>query len=108
MAGLSFVAILPYELARKVNKTKKNLVDTINDFVYLYSQVRLPRNTPDLVNDNTVYDVIGNLVKTLSSGWYPAGSHHVIFNATDLSSGIYFARFTTGNYQQTQKLVLMK
>ncbi|HEX7343570.1 MAG TPA: T9SS type A sorting domain-containing protein [bacterium] len=39
---------------------------------------------------------------------YNAGSHQVPFDGSDLPSGIYLARLTAGDFQQTQKLVLMK
>jgi hypothetical protein len=55
-----------------------------------------------------VYDVIGNLVKTVSSEWHLPGSHQVTFDASNLPSGIYFARCTAGDFQQSQKLVLIK
>jgi hypothetical protein len=55
-----------------------------------------------------VYDVIGSLVETLSSGWHPAGPYHVVFDGSDLASGVYLARLTTGDFTQTRKLVLLK
>ncbi|TKJ41075.1 hypothetical protein CEE37_05255 [candidate division LCP-89 bacterium B3_LCP] len=39
---------------------------------------------------------------------YPPGTHSILFDGSNLSSGIYFARLTAGDYTQTQKLVLMK
>jgi hypothetical protein len=55
-----------------------------------------------------VYDVIGSLVGTLSSGWHPAGAYNVVFDGTELASGVYLARLTAGDFTQTQKLVLLK
>ena len=55
-----------------------------------------------------VYDVIGNLVGTLSHGWHPAGVYNIAFDGSDLASGIYFARLNAGDFTQTQKLVLIK
>jgi hypothetical protein len=55
-----------------------------------------------------IYDVQGNVIATLTDGWQMPGSYQVPFNANNLSSGIYFARLTAGDYTQTQKLVLMK
>ena len=55
-----------------------------------------------------IYDAQGRIVARLYDGWYPAGNHEVTFGAQGLPSGIYFARLTAGQVQQTQKLVLMK
>ncbi|MBU1651059.1 T9SS type A sorting domain-containing protein, partial [bacterium] len=40
--------------------------------------------------------------------WYPPGIHAITFDGGDLPSGIYFARLLTEDFQQTQKLVLLK
>jgi hypothetical protein len=55
-----------------------------------------------------VYDTAGRLAVTLVDGWREAGSHELIFNASGLPSGIYLARLTAGDFQQMQKLVLLK
>lgn len=55
-----------------------------------------------------IYDLSGRIVATLYDGWYPAGSYDAIFGASNLPSGVYFARLEAGNHQQTQKLFLMK
>jgi hypothetical protein len=55
-----------------------------------------------------VYDVSGREVAKLYDGWYNAGVHEAIFSAAHLPSGIYFARLTAGDVQETQKLMLVK
>jgi hypothetical protein len=55
-----------------------------------------------------VYDVVGGLVGTFSSGWHPAGTYNVVFDGSGFTSGIYLARLTAGEFTQTQKLVLVK
>jgi len=55
-----------------------------------------------------IYDAQGRIVARLYDGWYPAGYHEVTFGAQGLPSGIYFARLTAEQVQQTQKLLLMK
>jgi hypothetical protein len=56
----------------------------------------------------TVFDTAGRLVATLAEGRQLAGAHSVIFEGSDLPSGIYFARLAAGEFTQTQKLVLLK
>ena len=56
----------------------------------------------------TIYDVQGKEVVRLVEGYRLAGVYDVACNASSLSSGIYFARLTAGNFQQTQKILLIK
>lgn len=55
-----------------------------------------------------VYDVLGSEVATLVNEEKPTGNYKVNFNATNLSSGIYFYTLKVGNFTQTKKLILMK
>jgi len=55
-----------------------------------------------------VYDILGRLVTTLVEGRQTAGTHSVTFNASNLSSGVYFYRLTAGSYVLTKKLMLLK
>ena len=55
-----------------------------------------------------VYDAIGTEIETIAEGYYPAGVHEVIFDASKLSSGIYLYRINTGTYQATRKMMVVK
>jgi hypothetical protein len=55
-----------------------------------------------------IYDMIGREIATLVDGFQEAGTHDVKFDASNLPSGIYFYRITTGTYGATKKLVLIK
>lgn len=55
-----------------------------------------------------VYDVLGNLVTSLVNSQMEAGEHSVNFNASSLSSGIYYYQITAGNNIATKKLMLLK
>jgi len=55
-----------------------------------------------------VYDVLGTEVATLVNEEKPAGSYEVIFNASQLSSGIYFYKLQAGALVETKKMILMK
>ncbi len=57
----------------------------------------------------TVFNLQGQLVTTLASGQYPAGQHQIVFDATDLASGVYLVQATTGAGETAvQKVILMK
>ena len=55
-----------------------------------------------------VYDVIGREVATLVNEKQNPGYHEATFNASKLSSGVYFYRITAGTFNASKKLVLVK
>lgn len=55
-----------------------------------------------------VFTPDGREVAELASGNQSAGSHMVMFNASGLSSGVYFYRLQLGGFSQTKKLLLLK
>lgn len=55
-----------------------------------------------------VYDMLGREVAVLVNGIRAAGNYSVNFDATNLSSGTYLYRLQSGNFVQTQKMMLVK
>lgn len=55
-----------------------------------------------------IFDLLGKEVATLVDSYQQAGRYQVMFNAKNLSSGIYFYRLDSGNFSQTKKLIMMK
>jgi mannose/cellobiose epimerase-like protein (N-acyl-D-glucosamine 2-epimerase family) len=55
-----------------------------------------------------VFDVMGNKVAELATGFFSAGKHSVKFDATTLNSGIYFYSLQTGTDKLTRKMTLIK
>ncbi len=55
-----------------------------------------------------VYDILGNEVTTLVDEYRNAGNYEIDFNASKLSSGVYFYRLQAGGFVQTNKMILMK
>lgn len=56
----------------------------------------------------TVYDIMGRVVATLVDQSMPAGSHSAVFNAANLSSGVYIYTLQAGDFVQTNKMLLVK
>lgn len=55
-----------------------------------------------------VYDVLGNEVATLINEEKSSGSYEINFDASNLSSGVYYYRLRTGNFVETKKMALLK
>lgn len=83
----------------------------------------LQQNTPNPFNPSTkinytlpstaytslkVYNSIGELVSVLAEEVQDGGEHTAIFNAGNLSAGIYFYQLQSGSILETKKMVLIK
>ncbi len=55
-----------------------------------------------------VYDLLGREVANLVDGLAQAGAHQVSFDASRLSSGIYFYTLHAGPFVASKKLILLK
>jgi len=55
-----------------------------------------------------VYNLLGQEVATLFDGNQGAGEYRTVFNASKLTSGVYFYKLSTSSGEQIRKMVLMK
>jgi uncharacterized delta-60 repeat protein len=55
-----------------------------------------------------IYDALGKEVAALVNEIKSAGNYSVRWNASSLSSGVYFYRISAGSYTQTKQMLLMK
>ena len=55
-----------------------------------------------------VFDVLGNEIATLVNEELLAGEYEVDFNATILTSGIYFYQLNSADFIQTKKMILLR
>jgi 3',5'-cyclic AMP phosphodiesterase CpdA len=55
-----------------------------------------------------IYNLRGELVRTLVEAEMPAGYHKATFDASGLASGIYFYRLNAGAFTATRKMALTK
>ncbi len=89
----------------------------------LPTEFTLSQNYPNPFNPSTViefslpqvsdvtleiFNVLGQKVETLASGRYNAGNHILTFDASELTSGIFFYRLTHQNGVETKKMLLLK
>jgi Secretion system C-terminal sorting domain/Abnormal spindle-like microcephaly-assoc'd, ASPM-SPD-2-Hydin/PQQ-like domain len=55
-----------------------------------------------------VYDVLGKEVSTLLNENKQTGTYEVSFNASSLSSGVYFYKMTAGKFSSIKRMVVLK
>lgn len=97
--------------------------NTVEVDVKLPGTFELSQNYPNPFNPSTkisyylpfgselslkVYDVIGNEVATLVDEFKLAGSYEIEFDASGLSSGIYFYKIETGTFSSVKKMTLIR
>jgi hypothetical protein len=68
-------------------------------------------NIPAGNNDNIqleIFDILGREVRTLVNENLNPGVYEVDFNATELTSGVYFYKLSSGKFVDTKKMIIMK
>ncbi|KAA0236964.1 MAG: T9SS C-terminal target domain-containing protein, partial [Chlorobiota bacterium] len=55
-----------------------------------------------------LYNMLGELVKTLADGTYEIGYHKILVDAASLPSGTYVYRIESPGFVQVKKMVLLK
>jgi hypothetical protein len=94
--------------------------DQSNEFP---SQFVLEQNYPNPFNPTTtiqfqipnssfvniiVYDLLGNEIATLVNADKSPGTYETVFNASNLSSGMYFYKVQAGSFVEIKKMILLK
>jgi len=97
--------------------------DRIEVNLSLPAKIQLNQNHPNPFNPTTniqfnlplnayvnlsVFNILGEKVTELLNGEIPAGYHNVVFDASDLISGIYFYKLEANNFSKVRKMMLVK
>jgi hypothetical protein len=107
-----------------------NMVAGIKNTIinYMNPDFRLFQNSPNPFNATTtigftlpqesnveisIYNISGNLVKTLVNSDFSAGDHSIVWNCSDnmgntFSAGLYFYKITAGDFIETKKMLIIK
>jgi hypothetical protein len=111
---------IPWDISNgtAINKNLQCQINKIEDFTY-----NLDQNYPNPFNPTTqisysiktkcvaelkVYDILGKEIATLVNMEKEPGKYSVQFNASQLSSGIYFYRLKAGDFVVTKKMMVLK
>ena len=96
---------------------------SVEDYFSLPLEFTLEQNFPNPFNPSTaisyqlpvssvvtlkVFDILGNEIATLVDEYNPVGRYEVEFNASALTSGVYFYQLKAGDFIQSKKMILLK
>ncbi|MCB0747881.1 MAG: T9SS type A sorting domain-containing protein [Ignavibacteriae bacterium] len=130
ITGILFYSFSNYKLVPRKNDDFVGHVTSVKTSEIIPEQFSLNQNYPNPFNPSTViqfsipnvnqngkiinnvmlkvYDVLGREVKTLVNESKQPGTYEVKFDASQLSSGIYFYTLSAGDFYQTKKMMLLK
>ena len=107
----------------KTTNANNLVISNVEKTESLPSEYSLSQNYPNPFNPSTtisfkipktdfvslkIYDALGNEIKTIVNEIKTAGKFSVNFDGSNLPSGVYFYRLTSGNFSKTKKLLLLK
>lgn len=55
-----------------------------------------------------MYDILGSVVRTVVDDFFSAGSYNYRIDGSGLSSGVFFIRMKSGNFEQSLKMIISK
>ncbi|MFC1538233.1 T9SS type A sorting domain-containing protein [Candidatus Latescibacterota bacterium] len=99
------------------------IISSVNDYSAIPSQFLLYQNYPNPFNPTTtinysipinglvsleIFDILGRKIISLVNEEKSAGEYAVLFDASELSNGIYFYRLQMNKFKATKKLLLVK
>ncbi len=112
-----------YRLKQIDNNGTSKYFNLAESFTIQPADYNLSQNYPNPFNPTTlikyslseknqvtikIYNVLGSEVAVLVNEVKPAGSYEVNFNASGLSSGVYYYTISAGKFNVTKKMILMK
>ncbi len=125
--GTLYIGVHNVSLVTNQKKTLIAIKDTstvsVDEIKTISNDYSLSQNYPNPFNPATtimftlpvsdqvtlkVYDVLGREAASLIDSYKEAGSHSIKFDASNLTSGIYFYQLKAGEYIETKKLILQK
>lgn len=94
-----------------------------NGIISIPKEFNLSQNYPNPFNPSTtisysltsnslvqlkIFNILGQEIETLVNEEKPSGNYQVVFDANNLSSGIYFYKIQAGEFTSTKKMILLK
>ncbi|MFH0733043.1 MAG: T9SS type A sorting domain-containing protein [bacterium] len=112
-----------YRLKQIDNDGSFTYTSVVDVVVGVPAEFSLTQNYPNPFNPSTtinfnmptsdnvkivIFNALGQQITTLVNGYQEAGFHSVNFNASQLTSGIYFYQMEAGNFKAVKKMIFAK
>ena len=116
IGSLAFIYLIGSNYPTALNAYDNPVIPTPDSY-------KMFQNFPNPFNPNTrikfelpeagnitlkIYDLLGKEINVLIDEYKEAGIHEIDFNASRLSSGVYFYRLNAGEFTETKKMILLK
>ncbi len=123
VTGIQYFRDENFKILTRNENDIKNLTDVSGSDDVIPAEYSLKQNRPNPFNSKTIieftlpdagdvslaiYNLIGEEVAILINDNMPAGTHTATWNASNVSSGIYFYRLTSDNFVSTKKMLFLK
>lgn len=123
LIGIEYYSFGNYKLVPRTNSDFIGLSTDVKEEALAADNFALAQNYPNPFNPTTViqfsipkradvslkvFNILGQEVVSLIDKEMDRGIHRINFDATNLSTGIYFYRLQAGNFIETKKMLLIK
>ncbi|MFZ2324034.1 MAG: T9SS type A sorting domain-containing protein [Ignavibacteriaceae bacterium] len=123
LKGILYYSYNNYKLAPRKNDDFVNYITEVASESSLPKDYSISQNYPNPFNPSTtieyalpkedmvtikVFNILGQTVRTLVNQTQSAGTHTIRFDASNLTTGIYFYSIQAGNFNQVKKMILIK
>jgi len=104
------IGAIEYQSANRIENNVASTIDLSYNYPNPFNNTTIIKfNLPQTAKSSlTVYNVKGELVKTLVNGLQNAGSHSVSFDGAGFNSGVYFYKLETDNKSMVKRMLLVK
>ena len=124
LSGVMYYSFGDYKLVPRNDDDFVGFTTDVTEGEEIPAEYSLSQNYPNPFNPSTtiqyslpeagdvtfrIYNLLGQEVKTVFNNVpQSAGTHSVVFSASELPSGIYFYSFRVNDFAQVKKMILMK
>lgn len=91
----------------KLDQNYPNPFNPATTIEYTIPAVDMLHATP-LHTELIIFDMLGKEISTLVNEYQSPGNYSVVFDASHLSSGIYYYQLTSGLFSETKKMLMLK
>lgn len=103
-------SLMPPLEKQGINSTVKNAYNLLQNYPNPFNPIttitfNIPQSEKVTI---TVFDILGREVAELINEQKEAGTHTIKYDASNMTSGIYFYQIKAGEYSEVRKLILQK